>query len=136
MRRRTRCRASSRACSSATFLARIDPARGRFRAYLRTALAHHLANEHERATAQKRGGALAPILTRLRPRRAPPRRRPAHPEQAFEREWALGVLERALGAPARRVRGRRRQGPFALVTAFFGTGTTPPSYADAAAHTA
>ena len=115
------------------FLARIDPARGRFRAYLRTALAHHLANEHERATAQKRGGALAPIpldfdLAERRLAAAP-----AHPEQAFEREWALGVLERALARLRAEFEDGRRQGPFALVTAFFGTGGTPPSYADAAA---
>src|SRR5262245_24282679 len=34
----------------------VDPARGRLRGYLRTAADRFLINEHERATAQKRGG--------------------------------------------------------------------------------
>ena len=40
-------------------LAAADHARGRFRAFLLTALRNFLANEHERATALKRGGANA-----------------------------------------------------------------------------
>ena len=38
------------------FLARLDPGRGRLRAYLKTALAHYLANLHAEESAQKRGG--------------------------------------------------------------------------------
>src|SRR5262245_39525004 len=38
------------------FFAAYDPARGRFRAYLRTCLEGYLANEHKAARRQKRGG--------------------------------------------------------------------------------
>ncbi len=40
------------------FLARLDPGRGRLRAYLKTALAHYLANLYAHEAAQKRGGGL------------------------------------------------------------------------------
>src|SRR3954468_24379899 len=35
-----------------------DPARGRFRSFLLTALQHYAINEHDRVTAAKRGGEL------------------------------------------------------------------------------
>ena len=114
-------------------IARVDPARGRFRAYLRTALAHHLANEHARAAAQKRGGAAVtiPLDFDVAERRLDGA--PALPEQAFEREWALGVMERALARLRREFEDGQRSGPFALVAAFFGGAAEPPSYEDAAA---
>ena len=43
------------------FLTSVDPARGKFRSFLLTALKHFLANEWDRLHAQKRGGqTLAP----------------------------------------------------------------------------
>jgi RNA polymerase sigma-70 factor (ECF subfamily) len=115
------------------FLARLDPGRGRFRAYLRTAMSHYLINEHERAAAQKRGGAAPVVALDFDVAEHGLEGAPTAPEQAFEREWALGVMERTLV----RLRGEfdagQRRGPFALVAAFFGTGAEPPSYADAAA---
>ena len=44
-----------------TLLERSDPARGRFRGYLVAALKGYLADEHERASARKRGGGAAHI---------------------------------------------------------------------------
>ncbi len=76
-----------------------DPARGRFRAFLLTALKNFLVNEHARAAAKKRGRdrtivsldriaaeerigfAQTPSLT---------------PEQEFERRWAMILLERVV----------------------------------------
>src|SRR5512136_496277 len=40
-------------------VARADPARGRFRSFLLSALKHFLANEWDKARAQKRGGGQA-----------------------------------------------------------------------------
>jgi RNA polymerase sigma-70 factor (ECF subfamily) len=113
-------------------IARADPARGRFRAYLRTAMAHHLANEHARAAAQKRGGAavVMPLELDVAERRLDGA--PLLPEQAFEREWARAVMERALARLRDEFAAGKRRGPFELVAAFFGGGE-PPSYADAAA---
>jgi RNA polymerase sigma factor (sigma-70 family) len=76
-----------------------DPAKGRFRAYLVTALRHFLANEWERANAQKRAPS-RPILsldtdsaeTVFRVEAATG----ASPEKLYDKRWALTVLERAL----------------------------------------
>lgn len=75
---------------------RADPARGRFRSFLLTALKRFLANADAAAHACKRGGRqrhvefddVADLLA------APS----SHsPEQVFERAWALTVIERAYG---------------------------------------
>src|SRR6187549_3167841 len=42
-------------------LAAADETRGRFRSFLLTACQHFLANEHDRGTAQKRGGGQAHV---------------------------------------------------------------------------
>ncbi len=73
---------------------------GRFRSYLLTALNHFLANEWDRARAQKRGGdkvhfslddldAEARYALELEDNRTP--------EHLFERRWALTLLDQALG---------------------------------------
>jgi RNA polymerase sigma-70 factor (ECF subfamily) len=78
-------------------LARLDPARGRFRSFLLASLRHFVADERERATTAKRrpefpllsldelasGSGFEPVDSTT-------------PEQAFEREWIRRVLERAL----------------------------------------
>ena len=74
-----------------------DSARGRFRAFLLTSLRNFLANEHERATALKRGGGKAVIsldagaAEQYLVRDA---QRTLTPEQEFERRWALALLDR------------------------------------------
>lgn len=74
--------------------AAADPERGRFRAFLLTALKHFLANQRERELACKRGsGRLAVTLE------ADQDLADVHsmtPEQAFERDYALTVIARAL----------------------------------------
>ena len=45
------------------FLDAVDPAKGRFRAFLLACCKHFLANEHDRAHAQKRGGAILVSLS-------------------------------------------------------------------------
>jgi RNA polymerase sigma-70 factor (ECF subfamily) len=80
-------------------LAGADPCRGRFRAYLRTACAHFLADQHDRARAQKRGGNRAVLSIDVRDAEGRYLREPAHsltPERLFERSWALTLLGRVL----------------------------------------
>jgi RNA polymerase sigma-70 factor (ECF subfamily) len=70
----------------------------RFRAFLLASFQHFCANEHERATAQKRGGGR---LEELGEHSADEdaRRVPADsPERAFERRFAQRVLERTLAS--------------------------------------
>ena len=82
-------------------LAAADPARGRFRSWLLASVKHFLANEWDRATAQKRGGGRAVFSIDIDPDDAERRYRhePSHsltPERIFDRRWALTMLEQAL----------------------------------------
>jgi len=71
-----------------------DPTRGRFRAYLLTALKRHLIDDTTAAHAQKRGGGqLHESLD------ADGSAQPVgddSPERAFERAWALALLQSAI----------------------------------------
>jgi DNA-directed RNA polymerase specialized sigma24 family protein len=78
------------------WVANADREKGRFRSFLLSAMNHFLANEWDKARAQKRGGG-APLLP-LQFDTAETRysREPADsvtPEQDFERRWALTLLE-------------------------------------------
>jgi RNA polymerase sigma factor (sigma-70 family) len=76
-----------------------DPQRGRFRAFLVTALKNFLANEHDRATAQKRGGGriIVPLDMDLAENQVRDDLRTERtPDHIFERQWALALLERVI----------------------------------------
>jgi RNA polymerase sigma-70 factor (ECF subfamily) len=81
-------------------IARADPARGRFRAFLLTAFQHHLADERARDRAQKRGGGRAVVSIDAREAERRLVREPADadtPESAFERAWVAELLARTFG---------------------------------------
>ena len=76
-----------------------DPQRGRFRSFLLTSFKHFLANEYDREHAQKRGGAQLPITLEVETAEARYAAEPPDmltPEALFERQWALGVIDRVL----------------------------------------
>lgn len=81
-------------------VARARPERGRFRTFLLTALNNFLTNEWHRAQAEKRGGGVAPLALELQGAEDRFSCEPADPgltpEQAFDRNWALGMLDRAM----------------------------------------
>lgn len=85
-------------------LAKVDPARGRFRAWLYTALDHFLANQWQKENAQKRGAGQRAlpldVLEGLDVHAAEARfaREPRSddPQRAFARSFALALLERVL----------------------------------------
>ena len=79
-------------------LAVASPERGRFRAFLLTSLKHFLINEWKRGQAEKRGGGQRPVSLHFDLDSAESRLslEPADrftPEQAFERQWALQLLD-------------------------------------------
>ena len=81
------------------WLAQADRERGRFRTFLLTALSHFLANEWDKARAQKRGGAVefVPLqLDNAETRYGQESADPVTPEQCFERRWALALLDEVL----------------------------------------
>src|SRR4051812_46002391 len=80
-------------------LAAADRTRGRFRTFLLTACQHFLANQHDRATAKKRGGGKTPFSLDFADAEGRFAHEPAAadtPERVFERRWALELLDAAL----------------------------------------
>lgn len=73
-----------------------DPARGRFRSLLLTALLRWLANAEEHRRALRRGGGVPPSTLADAAVLADPST--VDPELAFQRDWAITVLTRALAA--------------------------------------
>ncbi len=89
-----------------------DPRRGRFRAFLLASLKNFLANEWNRERAQKRGGGCSVLsldFTAADARFVREPRDELTPERAYERSWALAVLERALAGLEREHAERGRQ---------------------------
>jgi RNA polymerase sigma-70 factor (ECF subfamily) len=81
------------------FLGAVDRARGKFRSFLLAACQHFLANEYDRAAAQKRGGGRAHLPLDFRAAEDRYTHEPAHaltPERLFERRWALTLLDDVL----------------------------------------
>ncbi|MGE3309756.1 MAG: RNA polymerase sigma factor [Limisphaerales bacterium] len=79
------------------YLGTADRQRGKFRWFLLTAFKCFLANEHDRATAQKRGGGRAPIALDALDAEQRYAIEPATtlaPDQLFDLRWALDVLDR------------------------------------------
>ena len=80
-------------------LAHAEPARGRFRTFLLTAMKNFLAGEWRKQQAQKRGGAVTTLALDFDSAEETYQLEPSHgqdPEALYHRRWALGLLERAL----------------------------------------
>jgi len=98
-----------------------DPEHGRFRAFLLASLKHFLSNERDRAQALKRGGGELPLSIDAHDADSRYSIDVGHeltPERAFERAWALALLDRALSS-VREVYAERDQA--ALFEALEGT---------------
>jgi RNA polymerase sigma-70 factor (ECF subfamily) len=79
-------------------LERANPARGRFRSYLLGTLKHFMADEYDRSQALKRGGGIefVPIDEMLAESRYGLELASQSAPTAYDRAWALAVLDRAL----------------------------------------
>ena len=78
-------------------LKRAEPARGRFRSFLIASVKNFLANEHDRTAARKRGGGLKPVTfdgAEAERHYLGDARAGWEQEKAFDRQWALVVLQR------------------------------------------
>jgi RNA polymerase sigma-70 factor (ECF subfamily) len=112
------------------FLARLDPGRGRLRAYLKTALAHYQANLHEHDSAAKRGGGAQALAFDDVEALVPAA--PDDPAAAFDREWAVALFESAFAELEAELASGARRGPVAVVRQLFRLGEAP-SYEELAA---
>ena len=80
-------------------LTNVQPTAGKFRSFLLTCLKNFLANEHERAHAQRRGGGRLQVPLDSGDAETRYSLEPADhrtPEAVFERRWAFAVLERTM----------------------------------------
>jgi RNA polymerase sigma factor (sigma-70 family) len=81
------------------FVAAAEPEKGRFRSFLLLALKRYMANEWDHANREKRGGGNEIISldgqnTEMRYKAEPADE--MSPEKAFERQWALTMLQQVL----------------------------------------
>ena len=79
-------------------LKRVAPDKGRFRSFLLAALKYFLADESDKARAQKRGGGCAVVSLDEEGAEARYQREAADEltaEKLYERRWAMAVLDRA-----------------------------------------
>jgi RNA polymerase sigma-70 factor (ECF subfamily) len=85
---------------AADSLQRASPERGRFRTFLLTGLRNFLTSEWRRSRAAKRGGGHVPIPLALPGAEEQfchePRAEGLTPDQAFDRSWASGMIDRAV----------------------------------------
>jgi RNA polymerase sigma factor (sigma-70 family) len=81
------------------WVGQADRQKGRFRSFLLSAMNHFLADEWDKARAQKRGGGLAPLPLQFDVAETRYSREPADnvtPEHTYERRWALTLLDTVL----------------------------------------
>lgn len=81
------------------WIAGVDAQRGRFRSFLLSALKHFLANEWDKARAQKRGGRMKFVSFEDGTAETRYRREPADttaPDKEYDRRWALALLDAVL----------------------------------------
>lgn len=81
------------------YLAEVDQAKGKFRSFLIAALKHFLANEWDRANAQKRGGGKTVLSIDREVAENTYKFEPADTltaDKVFERRWAMTLLDRTL----------------------------------------
>ena len=116
-------------------LARASPDRGRFRSFLLTALKNFLADERDRAKAQKRGAgqplvSLEALDGEARYALEPPDE--ISPDKLFERRWATTVLEQAWASLEAEYAAEGKADLFRELRRFNSAQESAPGYAEVA----
>jgi RNA polymerase sigma-70 factor (ECF subfamily) len=109
---------------------RADRGRGRFRAYMLGALKRFMAGQLQRAHALKRGGGVRPLSLDAGSSGGSDAIDPAagrSPEDTFDREWALRILDLAL-AELRTEFGETKRDLFDALVGSLGDADGEPSY--------
>lgn len=122
----------------------VEPGRGRFRSFLLGAVKHFLADQHDRATAAKRGGGQTPLsldahasdTTQGGGMNSAPLQIPdpaaTVSDAFFDRQWALTILDRALAALAAEHHAAGKSAQFETLKPWLTGDTEQLSQADAA----
>jgi RNA polymerase sigma factor (sigma-70 family) len=112
--------------------AEADPARGRFRSFLRTVCAHFLANRRDWETARKRGGGRTILPIDAASAEGQYARELADdltPERIFDRSWALTLLGRVLHQLGQEYDEAGKGATFEALRGVLDGDTEVPSYA-------
>lgn len=103
-------------------LSRVDPMKGKFRSYLLASLQNHMASEHTRENAQKRGGGMHFVSldddTAETKFKASTHASSLPAETVFEREWAVAAVDAALARLQEDFEKRSKQDVFAALKPF------------------
>ncbi len=116
-------------------LAGVDRSKGTFRSFLLASLRHFLANEWDRARAQKRGGGKVHIPLDAAAAETRYGFEPADhasPDKVFERNWALALLEQVLGRLRAEQAAAGKKGQFEQLQDCLMGGPDAPRYAELA----
>ena len=117
-------------------VARARPERGRFRTFLLSALQNFLINDWERTQAAKRGGGTVTLSLDFEHAEQTFRRQATDPgltpEQTFDRTWAVGMVECAMGGIREDYERSGRGALFAALAPFVWGGTSEALAAPAA----
>jgi len=116
-------------------LKNVTPEKGRFRSYLLGAVKHFLANERDRARAQKRGGGHRFVPLDVAGGESRCGVEPADsstPEKVFDRCWALALLDHVLARLEEEFVGAGKRETFDHLKVFLTEGKGSTSYSQVA----
>ncbi len=117
------------------YVAAADPERGRFRAFLLTSFKHFLSKERDKARAQKRGGGRSPLSLDLASGESRYATGPTDtltPEQLYDRQWAVALLDRVMRRLEEEMRQSGKADWFDRLKAFIVGGSDGATYAKTA----
>lgn len=118
-------------------LARADPLKGKFRAFLLGSLQHYLSTEAARARCLKRGGQVEFVYLDAEAAEDHMRLEPVDaltPEKVFDARWAIALLGEAMHRLHEEYAAQGKAATFDALKAFLdvGNGQELPAYEDAA----
>jgi RNA polymerase sigma-70 factor (ECF subfamily) len=118
------------------FLGSVDQTKGRFRSFLLASLKHFLSHQRDRARAQKRGGGQTLLSLDFSDAETSIGFQPADeqtPEKAFDKRWALTLLEQSLARLRKEYSDRGRLEIFEQLKTTLTEGRSDVAYAEIAA---
>ena len=120
-------------------LERVEPHKGKFRSFLLASLNYFLADERDRAQAQKRGGGCELFSLELNEAEgryaSDAATHDCTPEKLYERRWAITLLDCVLARVAREFADAGKGELFGQLQAFLVEGSRGKSYREIAAET-
>lgn len=116
-------------------VAMAERQRGRFRSFLLTAFRHFLDNEHQRRSAQKRGGGKLVLPLDFTLGESLHQHEPVEhvtAERLYDRQWAVTLLERVLARLREAMRRAGKAKHFEVLSPFLAGAHEEGTYAEAA----